>query len=277
MGALATGLFSGTAAAYTLAACAYLLLLLRRDLGAVARWSGRLAWLLHTVALGAVIWHTRRLPVYSLFESVLLIAWLMSSAYVMYEFNHRTQAVGTVVLPLVCGLAIASLVLPKAGLLQDTYLTSYLTASLVAWHVVVLLLGYGCFACASVANLLYLLQERQLRAKRFRGSLHTLPSLEALDIWGHRSVTIGFALLTLGLGAGLIFARLRWGTFGLEDPKVLWSLFTWALYGGYLGLRRTYGWGGRRAAIWCLSGFAALVVNLLIINLFLSPLHSFGM
>ena len=274
--AAATGFFSGTAAAYTVAALAHLMHLFRREFAGFALWSTRLAWAVHTLALAFVVWHTRRIPVYSVFEALVLVSWLLATNYTLFELTQRNQAVGSVVVPILFILTVGALALPKDVLGQEELIAGHLTASLVVWHVVITLLGYGFFAASFVSAFLYLVQDYQLRRKWFTPAYSRLPSLETLDIWGHRFINVGFALLTLGLAAGLFFAELRWNTLGLGDPKVLWSLFTWVIYGGYLFVRGRGRWGSRRAAMWSLGGFLAIMVNLLVIGVFLSTLHRFG-
>ena len=80
-------------------------------------------------------------------------------------------------------------------------------------------------------------------------------------------MTVGFALLTLGVAAGISFARVTWGTFWHADPKVLFTLLLWLVYGGYLALRQVRCWGGRRAAWWSVAAGAAVLFNYVFINM----------
>lgn len=276
MGLAATLSFGGTAVAYTVAALAHVLFMYRSEYEQLARWSTRAAWLLHTLALTVVVAATSRIPVYTLFEVGLAITWLLMVNYILFEFSMNNQAAGAFLIPTICFLFVAIVALPKPA--GDEAHVASLPASLVFWHVAIILLGYVFFIAASVAAGMYLLLDRQLRRKAFSPMYYRLPSLEALDIWGHRFVAIGFPLLTLGLITGYLFAHVTWGDSGPlwhVDPKVLWTLGTWLIYAGYLAMRRFYGWGGRRAAWWAIAGFAGVVINYFVIGL-LSSLHRFG-
>lgn len=68
-----------------------------------------------------------------------------------------------------------------------------------------LLLANGAFACACAASAIYLIQERQLKRKRFFTVFKHLPALERLDTLCHQGVIIGLSLSILGL-----FAVVRW-------------------------------------------------------------------
>lgn len=279
MGPAATVVFGGTAAAYTVAAVSHILFMYRPDYDKMARWSTRGAWLLHTLALMFLVAVTGRVPIYTLFEVGLAITWLLVMNYILFELSLDSQAAGAFLVPTVAFLVVSIVALPKpAG--DEPHLYD-VPASLVFWHVSVTLLGYAAFVAASVTGAMYLLLDFQLRRKAFSAMYYRLPSLEALDIWGHRFVGVGFPLLTLGLTTGFVFANLAWGESGHNiawwqaDPKVVWTVGTWLIYAGYLAMRRWYGWGGRRAAWWAIAGFLGVVINYFVIG-FVSNLHRFG-
>ena len=131
------------------------------------------------------------------------------------------------------------------------------------------------FALAFAAGIMYLIQERQIKAKKIGAFYHRLPALKVLDDLGYRCLTFGFPLLTLGIITGSVWAESAWGSYWSWDPKETWSLITWFLYAALLHGRLTVGWRGRRAAIFAIVGFAALVFTFLGVNLLLSGLHSY--
>ena len=56
----------------------------------------------------------------------------------------------------------------------------------------------------------------------------------------------------------------------------MWAFITWVVYAGYLHARATAGWKGRRAAYFCLIGFATFLFSYYGVNLFGSGLHSYA-
>ncbi len=62
-----------------------------------------------------------------------------------------------------------------------------------------LLLADGAFACACASSLAYLIQEIQLKRKRFLVIFYHLPALERLDTFCCQNVIIGLSLSALGL------------------------------------------------------------------------------
>ncbi|MFZ5817974.1 MAG: cytochrome C assembly family protein [Bacillota bacterium] len=262
----------GAAALYTLSAISHLSLMFRREYEFLARWSTRAAWLVQTGALVLLILYERQAPVYTLFEASHLVVWLLMTTYVGIEFLRNNQAAGSFLTPVVAAVMTLSLALPQSGV--EPYLGDQ-PVKLIVWHVAVTLLGYAFFIGSFVAGALYLLQDRNLRRKSFGPLYYMLPSLEALDIWAGRLVYIGFPLLTLGVAAGLGFAHVTWETFWQSDPKVIFTVFVWTVYGGYLLMRKIWGWGGRKAAWWVIAAGIALLINWFVINL-ASDVHRFG-
>lgn len=93
----------------------------------------------------------------------------------------------------------------------------------------------------------------------------------------YRAIAIGYPIFTLG---GLIFAMIwaheAWGRFWGWDPKEVWALITWLFYSAYLHLRLSRGWQGEKAAWLAVGGFIIIMINLVVINLVVSGLHSYA-
>lgn len=262
----------GAAALYTLSATAHLSLIFRREYAWLARWSTRAAWLVQTLGLLLLVAVQGRFPFFSLFEVSHLLAWVLMTVYVAFEAQQGNQAAGSFLTPVIAAVVVLSLALPKSGV--EVYLGDR-SSHLVAWHVGVTLLGYAFFIGAFVAGALYLIQDRNLRRKAFGPIYYMLPPLESLDLWSARLIQIGFPLLTLGVATGLLIAHAVSPTLWQDDPKVIFTIAVWSVYGLYPLLRRLWGWGGRRAAWWSVLGGIALLVNHMVIN-FTSGFHRFG-
>lgn len=253
----------GAAALYTLTAVAHLSLIFRREYETLARWSTRAAWLVHSVGLILLVLQTGRFPVYSLFEVSLLMAWMLMTPYIAMEYMQANQAAGAFLTPVIAVVMTLSLALPYPG--GEPYLGEQ-PDRLIVWHVGVTLLGYLFCLGSFVAGALYLIQDRNLRRKSFGPIYYMLPSLEVLDLTARRFVYVGFPLLTIGVAAGLSFAHVTFAAFWEVDPKVLFTLFIWGVYGVYLLVRKGWRWGGRRAAWWVVAGGVVLLFNYLVIN-----------
>ncbi|TLS35629.1 c-type cytochrome biogenesis protein CcsB [Pseudalkalibacillus caeni] len=100
---------------------------------------------------------------------------------------------------------------------------------------------------------------------------------DLVDEIGYRSVAIGFPVFTLGaLIFAMIWAQAAWTRFWGWDPKEVWALITWLFYAAYLHLRLSRGWHGKKSAWLAVIGFVIIMLNLVVVNLVISGLHSYA-
>jgi ABC-type transport system involved in cytochrome c biogenesis permease subunit len=122
---------------------------------------------------------------------------------------------------------------------------------------------------------MYLIQDRLLRKKRDRSLIHLLPSLHDLDRINHLCLFWGFSLLTIGILAGSLWARIAWGSHWQWDPKQVWTLLAWGFYAFLLHQRLVIGWQGRKAARWSLLAFVVLFLMLILESALFRSAHTF--
>ena len=203
-------------------------------------------------------------------DQLSLLAWLIVGLYLGLQTRYHLAVLGALVSPFAFLLTLSSyLVFSGAQTLPEELQTAWLPA-----HVAPAFLGYAIFAVASCVSLVYLVQERQLKAKRV-GRFRRLPSLETLDDLNYRCVAWGFALFTVGIVTGSLLAKAMWGTFWSWEPVQILSVLTWLLYAVLLQTRSA-GWRGRRAATLTIVGFALLIVSFLSLNFGFPHGRSFG-
>lgn len=260
-----TLLVGATALLYTLAAILHLLALLWRGTERWAGWLTRSGWIAQTGAL-LLLFIEGHSPLASLVDFTLLFCWVLMGAYVLMSIWLRSEAAGSFVLPVVAGAVVLALAV------GDRPGQSGLSPGFLLWHVGVALFAYACLFMAALAGALYLVQETNLRRKRWGRLYYSLPSLEALDRWAVRFAWLGHPLLTLTAATGLVQAGGNWAYL---DAKILFTIGLWLLWGGYLLLRHQRGWGGRRAAWLGLVGLCGILANWFIVNM-LSGAHRFG-
>ncbi|MGX9705897.1 cytochrome c biogenesis protein CcsA [Laceyella tengchongensis] len=121
---------------------------------------------------------------------------------------------------------------------------------------------------------------RLIAKKPLRGILHPMVSRVNPDLVeeiSYRAIAIGFPIFTLGaLIFAMIWAHEAWGRFWGWDPKEVWALITWLFYSAYLHLRLSRGWHGVKSAWLAVGGFVIIMINLIVINLVISGLHSYA-
>lgn len=103
-----------------------------------------------------------------------------------------------------------------------------------------------------------------------------LPDADTLDRVTYKTIGIAFPLLTLMIAAGAYWANRAWGSYWSWDPKETWAAITWLVYAGYLHMRITRGWRGRRAAYFAILGFAVVMFTFFGVTYLLPGLHAYA-
>lgn len=106
--------------------------------------------------------------------------------------------------------------------------------------------------------------------------LRQVPPARELEALSFRLNAFGFVLWTFTLIGGAIWAEHAWGRYWGWDPKEVGSFVAWVVYAAYLHARTTRGWSGGRAAWFALAGYACVLANFTLVNLFVSGLHSYS-
>ncbi len=228
-------------------------------------------FLLHTASFVVRYIMAGYTPITSLYESLFFFSWTIIGLFFLILLRYQLPILGSFVSPLVLIMVIITLVLPK----DIAPLPPILRSFWLPIHALFSFLGYGAFALAFAAGVMYLIQEYQIKRKKMGSFYRRLPSLEVLDNLNYRCLTLAFPMLTVGIITGSIWAEYAWGSYWSWDPKETWSLITWLLYAALIHQRLVVGWRGKRAAIMAIIGFLSVLFSFLGVNLLLSGLHSY--
>ena len=104
-----------------------------------------------------------------------------------------------------------------------------------------------------------------------------MPAAEGLERLTFKLHAFAFPIWTFAIISGAIWAEASWGRYWGWDPKEVWAFIAWVIYAAYLHARATPS-VRRRIVIWlAIAGFAAMLMNLIGVNLFFSnSLHSYA-
>ena len=67
-----------------------------------------------------------------------------------------------------------------------------------------------------------------------------------------------------------VYKRQTW------DPKEVWTFVVWCVYAAYMHARATAGWEHKKATIISLVGYAAIIVNFAVVNIYFVGKHSYS-
>jgi ABC-type uncharacterized transport system permease subunit len=153
--------------------------------------------------------------------------------------------------------AIASLlpaVLPSVKPLPNTELLVFKV------HLLIAMFSYSLFTIASLHVLLMALLERRLHDGSLPRALQGLPPLLAMEALLFRIIWAGFVLLTATLATGVLYSEELFGRAARFNHKTVFGVLSWIIFAALLGGRHVYGWRGRVAVRWTLTGFLMLVL-----------------
>jgi ABC-type uncharacterized transport system permease subunit len=196
-------------------------------------------------------------PATSVREALGFLAWIIAGGYLAATLRWRLDLAGAAAVPVVLVVLLAARLTP-AGEAQEGL------SALGRVHITLATIGVAIFAMASALAVIYWLEERNLKRKRF--DTVTFKSggapLEKLDSLSHRLVWIGFPIYTTAVILGALWMSQRGEN--LLRLEYFLALVSWCVYATLLAMRTIYGWRGRRAARLTLAGFGLAVLVLTI-------------
>lgn len=192
-------------------------------------------------ALSATLWITA------------LIVWIET-------FFSASRGLFLLVLPLAALSAVLPLAYPGAVLGQAT------DAPMFRLHLLLAILAYSLLTIAAMQALLMASMDRRLHGEtaamgsRLAHFLDRLPPLLAMEKVLFRLIGAGFVLLTATLVSGIFFSEEVFGRALRFDHKTIFTFAAWVVFGALLVGRVGFGWRGRTALRWTLTGFAMLML-----------------
>ncbi len=187
-------------------------------------------------------------------NAISTIVWLTVAIYWLANIFYNVEGLQAMVLPVAALCALLPVAVPETRALPNTDLVAF------KLHLLISMLAYSFFTIASLHVLLMALLERRLHGGALPSALQKLPPLLTMEALLFRIIAAGFVLLTLTLATGLVFSEEVFGKAMRFNHKTLFGILSWLIFAALLGGRQMYGWRGRVAVRWTLTGFLMLVL-----------------
>jgi ABC-type uncharacterized transport system permease subunit len=188
------------------------------------------------------------------FNALSLIIWLTLLVYWVARFFYPIGTLQALVMPMAAVTLLLPGVFPADHQLAHTDLLAF------KLHIAVAMLAYSLFTIAMLHAVLISLVEKRLRHATLPRVLRDLPPLLTMESLLFRMIGIGFVLLTLTLISGVMYSEEIFGKAWQFNHKVLFGFISWCVFAVLLGGHRFYGWRGKIAVRWTVSGFAFLLL-----------------
>jgi ABC-type uncharacterized transport system permease subunit len=186
------------------------------------------------------------------FNALSVSGWLTAVVLLVSAIVRPVENLGIILLPFSAATVILALLFPSERIVVEAG----------QWpleiHILIAILAYSILALAAVQAVLLAIQDRRLHNRHPGGFIRGIPPLITMETLLFQMISIGFFLLSLALASGFLF---------LDDifaqhlvHKMVLSIAAWAVFGILLWGRWRFGWRGRTAIRWTLSGFVALAL-----------------
>ncbi|TAK44140.1 MAG: cytochrome C biogenesis protein [Betaproteobacteria bacterium] len=195
-------------------------------------------------------------------QALAVTLWLGVVIYWVESLFLRLDGFEPLILPL------AALAAPLPALFPGIASPALAASLEFKLHMLLAMCAYSLFTIAILHAMLMTLVERRLhraaepgreRRAPLEGALAHLPPLLTLERLLFRLIASAFAFLTLTLASGIAFSETLFGRALPFNHKTLFALLSWATFAALLIGRYFYGWRGRTALRWTLTGFVMLL------------------
>lgn len=189
---------------------------------------------------------------FDFFHAASTVAFLITLLLFIASLSRPLEMLGLFALP----AAVVALLVD--WLMPDAPFTSYSNAQGLELHIFISLLAYSLLSLAAVQAVVLALQNRQLHNHQPGGWLRYLPPLTHMESLLFKFILSGFVLLTAALATGFIFLEDIFAQH--QAHKTLLSIAAWIIFAVLLFGHWRWGWRGRIAVRWTLTGFGVLLV-----------------
>lgn len=238
---------------------------------------GGMAFFFHFVSAVEMLVQAHRWVPVGAREAESLLGFAVAGLFFLAWWIYDAMSLGVFALPITFFLVFV----PSLGIKGYSFPSEGVRTSWLIAHITALLAAYAALGFSLLASLLYLVQERRLKAKPKSADdswwipLDWLPPLDTLERIAHAMLLFGFPCMTVGLILGAVLVQeTSLGAAYYGDPKVVASYAMWGLYVLLLYLRQSAGLRGRKAAY--LSGAVLIVMLCVWAANTVSHVHRFG-
>jgi ABC-type uncharacterized transport system permease subunit len=188
----------------------------------------------------------------SFYTVLSVIAWVITAMLIVFSWREPVENLLIGVLPLASVSVLLRLLSHQHHTLNES-----LSHGLEV-HILVSIIAYSLLSIAALQAILLYIQDTYLHNKHPAGFVRALPPLETMERLLFRMIAIGFLVLSVSLISGFIFLENIFAQHLVH--KTVLAIGAWLLFAILLWGRWRFGWRGRIAIRWTLTGFVLLLL-----------------
>ncbi len=245
-----------TSLIYCFDAVFFILRLANKPIGALNKKSllisiGFIASALHLYILTQIMNTPQGIDI-SIFSILSLTSWLILTLLLFATLKYPVENLAIIIMPIAAFFIILRYLSP-----HHFYLNQQLSIGLES-HILLSILSYSLLSIAAVQAIMLYIQEKHIRNRHPGGFIRALPPLETMETLLFHIITVGFLLLSLSLITGIVYLDNIIEQHLIH--KTLLSILGWITFAILLWGRHQFGWRGRTAIKWTISGFVFLML-----------------
>jgi ABC-type uncharacterized transport system permease subunit len=190
-----------------------------------------------------------------IFNAMSLLSWIIVSVILVTSFTQPVENLGIAAFPLAAMALTLELVFPSS---PEAHLVSKDVPAGLKIHILVSILSYSLFTIAACQAFLLSLQNKHLHSKRPGGFIRALPPLETMETLLFRIIGVAFMLQSISVVSGIMYLKNMFAQHLVH--KTVLSIAAWVVFAILLVGRWRFGWRGRTAIRWTMSGFMTLLL-----------------
>lgn len=223
-----------------------------------------IVWIFQTIFLCMYIITTKQFPILTLFEGFYFYTWMIITVSLILNYFKSTDL--TVFIINLIGFVFSVIHTFRPEQYDTDNTAAKLMNELLFIHISLAILSYVLFALSTSYAVLYLIQRKNLKEKKFDQKFFRMDSIEQLEQNVFRFSLIGFLVLLISLILGVQWGLIIIGSEIWYDWKVIGSLFVLVLYGTYLFLRVRKTINSKTLVIANIMIFLVCMINYLIVS-----------
>lgn len=181
-----------------------------------------------------------------------LVSMIVALLLLMATLTKPVEKLGIVIFPVAAIMLALELYLPKSPHLLHTYNWQ------MSIHILTSIIAFSLLNIAALQAVLLAIQDQQLRSHPPKRLVQSLPPLQTMESLLFQMLGTGLFFLTISLASGFLFIDDLFAQH-LAHKTVL-SIIAWIIFGSLLTGRLRYGWRGKTAVRWTLTGFMLLLL-----------------
>ncbi|MBL6986508.1 MAG: cytochrome c biogenesis protein CcsA [Methylobacter sp.] len=189
---------------------------------------------------------------FSFISTASLISLIVALLLLMATITKPVEKLGIVIFPIAAIMLALDLNLLEKPHLLHTHNWQMST------HILTSIIAFSLLNIAALQAILLAIQDQQLKSHPPKRFIQSLPPLQTMETLLFQMLGTGLFFLTISLISGFIFIEDLFAQHLVH--KTVLSIIAWIIFSCLLMGRLRYGWRGKTAVRWTLTGFILLLL-----------------